>query len=190
MAWICEACSSNNEDRSRECFVCGTRRSMRAIRRAKREARHRKFIDVSAGIIKGVLIGATVQLITAAALFGGAGIFLLAKQMIEGEASLLLVDLFKILRHAWGNVADILPHNIPEMLKAFSGSTLITAFLRYFAMCWQMLNKLLQQLGLWITELFGARILVHLIDFKDAIGGIIQRMIQGIIDIKNGISGA
>lgn len=36
MSWVCEYCSTSNDDHDTVCFVCGQERSMDSIREAKR----------------------------------------------------------------------------------------------------------------------------------------------------------
>lgn len=48
MSWICEVCSTNNDEKDIECFVCGTARSEASIREGRiraREEKTRKFED-------------------------------------------------------------------------------------------------------------------------------------------------
>ena len=52
MSWICEICSSFNEDSITECFVCGQARSKESIRLEKRERREIKTKKVFSNIEK------------------------------------------------------------------------------------------------------------------------------------------
>lgn len=67
MSWICDICSSANEDSTTECFVCGQARSRESILLERRERRERKTkkiftsVDKASNIIfKTIFIIATV----------------------------------------------------------------------------------------------------------------------------------
>lgn len=68
MGWICEICSTANEDTTTECFVCGQARSRESIREARSEER-RKSKERTVGIFgKGGWIALHVVFICAASL--------------------------------------------------------------------------------------------------------------------------
>lgn len=46
MSWICEICSSANEDYCRECFVCGQVRSKESFRKERRNKREKSLSAV------------------------------------------------------------------------------------------------------------------------------------------------
>lgn len=52
MSWICDICSSANEDSMTECFVCGQARSVESIRLERRERRGRAIKNVFKDIDK------------------------------------------------------------------------------------------------------------------------------------------
>lgn len=190
MPWICEYCSTDNEDKERECFVCGARRSMRAIRRAKKEARRRRALSFAFSLAKWMRIVATVLLITSATLLAVAAICLLAKQMMSDNPSALPVVLFGVLKHAWEHFTVVLLRNVPEMVRAFAHSTLIQALGGCVAVLRELLTRLLTQIDSWLSLVFGERVSLHWEELKNAISSIVLRMIQSVTNLKNSLSAA
>ena len=60
MSWVCEYCSSANDESQRECFVCGNSRSAASIRAAKRERRAERATCVGRRVWRGINIGGRV----------------------------------------------------------------------------------------------------------------------------------
>lgn len=57
MSWICEVCSTSNDEKEIECFVCGTARSEASIREGKIRAREEKIRKLEDGIYnKGMFV--------------------------------------------------------------------------------------------------------------------------------------
>ena len=168
--------------------MCGARRSMRAIRRAKREARRRRALSFAFALAKGMRIGATVLLIASATLLAVAAICLLAKQMMSGNLVTLLVVLFGVLKHAWGHFSVVFLRNVPEMVRAFAHSTLVHSLGGCLAVLRELLARLLAQIGSWLSLVFGERVSLRWEELENAISSIVLRMAQSVTDLKNSLS--
>jgi len=68
VSWICEECSSNNDDDSMECFVCGAHRSRASLREAARRKREQRRDAVGAVLCTKVFTGLKIAALSAAAL--------------------------------------------------------------------------------------------------------------------------
>lgn len=187
MPWICEYCSTDNEDKERDCFVCGARRSMRAIRRAKKEARRRRALSFAFSLAKWTRIGATVLLITSATLLAVAAICLLAKQMMSDNQAALPVVLFGMLKHAWGHFSCVLLRNIPEIVRAFAHSTLIHALGGCVSVLRELLTRLMTQIGTWLSSVLGERVSLRWEELKNAVSSVVLRIVQSVADLKNSL---
>lgn len=60
MSWVCEYCSSANDEGQRDCFVCGNPRSAASIRAAKRERRAERTVRTGRRLWRGINIGGRV----------------------------------------------------------------------------------------------------------------------------------
>ena len=69
MSWICDYCSTANEDRDTECFVCCRERSKESIRAAKRAAREERTKRINEAIYKGITITGKVMFFSSIVLF-------------------------------------------------------------------------------------------------------------------------
>ena len=69
MSWVCEYCSSANEESRTDCFVCGNPRSAASIRAAKRETRKKHAERAGRRLWRSVNIGGRVAFYASLALF-------------------------------------------------------------------------------------------------------------------------
>lgn len=68
VSWICDECSSNNDDDTLECFVCGARRSQASLREAARRRRREKCNAVGEVLTAKVFPALWIAALSAAAL--------------------------------------------------------------------------------------------------------------------------
>lgn len=77
MSWICDYCSTANEDCDTECFVCGRERSKESILEAKRAAQEERTKHINEVIYKSATITGKVMCFSSIALFSVIAIILL-----------------------------------------------------------------------------------------------------------------
>lgn len=69
MSWVCEYCSSANEESRTDCFVCGNPRSAASIRAAKRETRKKHAERAGRRLWRSVNVGGRVAFYASLTLF-------------------------------------------------------------------------------------------------------------------------
>ena len=69
MSWICDYCSSNNDEETRVCFVCGCCRSAASIREARRKAKQKKIREFANWLYNKVFFAIKIAVISVVALF-------------------------------------------------------------------------------------------------------------------------
>lgn len=84
MSWLCEICSTINEDDNTECFVCGHERSKESYREARRAKRQVIYNMIGNFLISKVFLGIKILLICLSVmLFAGALISIIANDVYE-----------------------------------------------------------------------------------------------------------
>ena len=112
MSWICENCSSFNEDLTTECFICGHIRSRKDIlieKRAQREVKVQQIIksvdNVLNTVLKAIFLSATIL---SAILLG----LLIVPKAINGRLGDVMENLIMIAEYAIFNVILLFEHII------------------------------------------------------------------------------
>ena len=94
MSWVCEVCSTNNDDDVKECFICGCERSAASIREGKRKAREARLDKISSVLCDDVLRGIKIGTMVAGALILLACIIKIATGRLFADLEVNISGLF------------------------------------------------------------------------------------------------
>ena len=127
MSWICDICSSANEDSTTECFVCGQARSRESILLERRERRERKTkkiftsVDKSSNIIlKTIFILATVLSATLISI-------LIIKKAINGELGDIIECLIALGNNCVSSFTELFLQ-IGNVFESYFGENFLNTF--------------------------------------------------------------
>lgn len=107
MSWICEICSSANEDFSRECFVCGQVRARESFIAGRRERREKTTNTVFRKVDRIASIVLKIVFFVALALCVGCLLFWAGKKIINGNIGEAWESLDAFWRNSSYNVMQL-----------------------------------------------------------------------------------
>ena len=177
MSWICDYCSTANEDHDTECFVCGRERSMESIREATRIAREERTKRINEIIYKSATITGKVLCFSSIVLFSVIALIVLFLKMQSGS----LGDLFDIGIVIFENIGEnfklLFNVNVKSIVGQLVDSPLKNIGTNYKIMRSHAINILKNNSACIITELFVNRRVKYetfaqkLVILKDSIVG-------------------
>lgn len=105
-------CSSSNDDRSNECFVCGQPRSEESIREARRRAKHEKKKKIIGRVFICMSMTAKIMFFSAISVFTLIASTMLVALMIKGDLSLVIENGIIIGKHFGNGVVETIGENV------------------------------------------------------------------------------
>ena len=180
MSWICDYCSTANEDRDKECFVCGRERSKESIREAKRAAREERTKRINEVVYKSTTITGKVMCFSSIVLFSVIALIVLYLKMQSGSLGDLVYTGIAIVKNVWENMKLLFRVNVEVIAMQLLDSPLKNIGANSEAMSSAALNVLQNNSKYIMTELFVNRSEKYEIFtqkfglLKDAIVGAIQ----------------
>lgn len=154
MSWICENCSTVNEDSMSLCFVCGTKRSEEQILEAKRIVREEKTNRVNTIIYNVVTITGKVLFFSSIALFSVVLLIVLFLRMRNGELDDLIQNGIDIFFNGAENFELLFCVNFDTVMEHF-GKVHLSSISENFEEIWSRNTDILSmKFESIITELF------------------------------------
>lgn len=154
MSWICEYCSTTNENRDKKCFVCGTERSKESIQEAKRAVREKRARQTHAIIYKSATITAKVLCVSSIVLFSIIAVIILYLKMKNGSLGDLLDVGFAITKNIGENFRLLFVENIRLMVIRLLNSPIMYIGSNFETVCFHMLHILQSNIEGITSELF------------------------------------
>ena len=180
MSWICDYCSTANEDRDTECFVCGRERSKESIREAKRAAREERTKRINEVVYKSTTITGKVMCFSSIVLFSVIALIVLYLKMQSGSLGDLVYTGIAIAENIGENFKLLFNINVEAIATQLLDSPLKNIGSNYEAIRLYALNTIQNNGECIITELFVNRSVKYetfsqkFILLKDAIVGAFQ----------------
>ena len=180
MSWICDYCSTANEDRDTECFVCCRERSKESIRAAKRAAREERNKRINEAIYKGITITGKVMFFSSIVLFSVIALIVLCLKMKNGLLGDLVYTVIVIIENVGDNFKLLFNVNIKAIATQLLDSPLKNIGSNSKTICLYVLNTIQNNGKCVITELFVNRSVKYetffqkFILLKDKIVGVFQ----------------
>ena len=115
MSWICDYCSTANEDHDTECFVCGRERSKESIMEAKRAAREERMRHIHEVIYKSTTITGKVLCVSSIVLFSVISLIVLYVRMRSGLLGDLVYVGIAIVENVGENLAMLYQFNVRDI---------------------------------------------------------------------------
>lgn len=106
MNWICDCCSSVNEERETECFVCGTPRSAASIREAARRAREERRENRLRTACKYLSGTGKVLFIAAVSVLALTFLLILFFKVKDGELGDIVYALIAVAKRTGASIRD------------------------------------------------------------------------------------
>lgn len=154
MSWICDYCSTANEDRDTECFVCGRERSKESIREAKRAAREERTKRINEVIYKSTTITGKVLCFSTIVLFSVIALIVLYFKMQSGSLGDLVYTGIAIVENIGENFKLLFNVNVESIAEQLLDSPLKNIGTNYEIMRSHAINTLQNNGECIITELF------------------------------------
>lgn len=156
MNWICDCCSSVNEERETECFVCGEPRSAAAVREAKRRAREEKLEARLRAMHTYLTITGRVLFVSSASVLSLAILVALVLKVRNGSMGDIVYAFIAVAKQAGENVSAAFAVQLVAALRCIP-----TAFVdmgKDIAAIWgKATENLRTDLGSLGTEIFQVR---------------------------------
>ncbi len=124
MSWICEYCSTYNEDSVSECFVCGQARSEASLREAKRRQKEEREERVGALIYKWSMIVTRTLFISSTVLFSLFALIIVVMKLMSGDINDIANAIIKTGIHIGNNLISPFTVNAAQIAEHLSQSTL------------------------------------------------------------------
>lgn len=117
MSWVCDNCSTINEEHDTTCFVCDEPRSIESIREAKRVVREAKIEKAMEAMYKSTTICGKAMFIISVSVFFIVAIILVAQRIINGDFNEFYVSLSSIFKNIKISLTNF-GGNFPEIWNA------------------------------------------------------------------------
>lgn len=208
MSWICDYCSTANDDRSKQCFVCGKERSKESIREANRA----KITQTLQRICKITIKAGKISFFSSVALFsilflitfvikvrvGSIGDFLKVGSSLLGIAALNIKELFGdnliylFQQSVWPNFV-ILGKNFAEglfetaILDNLGYIPIVAVFEKFKGNLWTLFGNLVSSVSkIGVTLMaFWQIICSSIAFFKEKLFGVLGNFDEMVQNIKN-----
>lgn len=154
MSWICDTCSTANEDHDRECFVCGEARSAESIREAERAEREARAERRSSTIYKCATVTGKVLFFSSIALFSVVALILLFLKMRNGAISDIVFVLFTIVENVVDQFMSLFGVNIVFLFTQLGDSPIKHLGRNFVEVFSQMGSTLYEGFRCVVTEMF------------------------------------
>lgn len=112
LSWICDICSSSNDDSSVECFVCGQHRSEASIKEAKQRAKEEKRKNKVERIFKYSSKIAQVMFIASISISTLFATIMLIVLTVNGNLSLIISNIVTIGKHFGSSIKQTIGDNL------------------------------------------------------------------------------
>ncbi len=190
MSWICDYCSTSNEDSSTECFVCGESRSEASLREARarlHEERVEKFNKLfykwSMGISRTIFIASTIS-------FTVAALIIIVMKLMNGSIDDFVNAIIQTGAHVGNNIALTFTQNGVKIIENMSYSTLFDMGdnIEYIAIkCQSVFEPNLEFLALFFGNAIEGKI-YFLTSYGENIGNSIDSVCEGVVSyIEHGV---
>lgn len=161
MSWVCDFCSSSNDDSSVECFVCGQHRSEASIREARRRAKEEKERAMSEKIFKYSSRISQILFITSLSISAIMATLMLVLMAINGNLSMPVESGVLIVRHFGTRISGSFAINTAAIARHIANSSLLllsqnAVSIRDFAFAGHssILDHNITYVGTWILNSF------------------------------------
>ena len=154
MSWICDYCSTTNEDHNTECFVCGKSRSKESIREAKRIAREERSRTVNAEIYQKTTRAGKIVCFSSIALFCAITLILITLKMRNDFVGDLIYSGIAVIENFGQNFAFLFGVNFVSIFKHIFHFSLNNLFTNCGVICLYVAGNIQGTFGTVITELF------------------------------------
>ncbi len=122
MSWVCEYCSTSNDDHDTVCFVCGKERSVESIREAKRIAAEEKSEHICEITYKCATLVGKIFFILTIVLFSVMILVLLFQKMRSGTLDDVLSNGIVLGENIAENFKLIYSENISSIMVQIGNS--------------------------------------------------------------------
>lgn len=126
MSWVCDFCSSSNDDSVVECFVCGQRRSEASIQEARRRAREEKERRVMEKILKYSSQTSKILFIVSVSVSTLTTTLMLVLMMINGNLSTIIESGIAIGKHFGVRISESFVGNTGAIIHCIADSALLS----------------------------------------------------------------
>lgn len=154
MSWICDYCSTANEDCDTECFVCGCERSKESIREAKRIVLEERTKRINEVIYNSTTITGKVMCFSSIVLFSVIALIILYLKMRNGLLGDLAYAVIAIFENIGENFKSLFSVNVKIIAIQFIDSLVKTVGENYGVIWLHALNTIQNSSECIITELF------------------------------------
>lgn len=125
MSWICDYCSTANDEELRECFVCGVARSAESIREAKRRLREEHFKKISASTYKWLMLIAKTLFTASTATFVIVFLIMTILKLTNGEVDDFASAIVGVGENAFENLKGSFYENFLNIGNHLSHSSIL-----------------------------------------------------------------
>lgn len=157
MSWICDYCSTANDDRDTECFVCGRERSKKSILEAKRAAQEERTKRVNEMIYKSTTIVGRVMCFSSITLFSVIAIILLCLKIQNSSLGDLIHSGIAIADNIGDNFKLLFSVNVVSVATQLFHSGVVNTGKCIIEICLYSANTLQSHGECLIFELFTCR---------------------------------
>ena len=116
MSWICDYCSTLNDDSVTECFVCETPRSKESIREAKRAEREERSKRINIILYNSTTVTGKVLCFSSIVLFSVIALIILFLKMKNGLLNDTVHVGISMMEKMWGNFRPIFEVNLGAII--------------------------------------------------------------------------